>query len=257
VRGLRVHHICSIAAALGAVLPHWAVAQEFDVPSETSITGDDPNSDPGGLDIQRPRPRLLAMLTFGAGHEYRDRLLSNHEFGSLSVGVAYMGFSASAVKDWEVSTGRASHEILLGYSYKLPFVDVHASYVACGNDYMLDGCPDAARFTLTTNSIRKATLEASFDRAFGSSHHTISASVTRELWANEKTSGALRVGWTRTNYEDSTNLDGASIRLIASRQLSNAVSIDFAVGSIKTTGLAQLPVARDGAFATTSLVWRY
>lgn len=253
---LGVHLLWSMAALIG-LMSSCAFAQQVPKTGDASELDDAPTADPGGFDIQRPRVRLLGMVTVGAGHEYRDRLLSDRNFYSLSGGVAHMGFSASAVKNWEVSTGKASHEVLLGYSYKLPFFDVHAGYVACGNDYMPYGCPDAARLTLTTNALRKTMIEASFDRGLTSSSDSISASVTRDLWSRGATSGAIRAGWTRTNYGDSTHLEGTSIRLIASRRVGEHLSIDLAAGSIRTKASAQLPGARDGVFASTSLVWRY
>ena len=257
MRELRYHHICFLASALLAAVPHCAIAQ--DATPEPTITPSDqePSPDPGGLDIQLPGPRLLFVATLGHGHEYRDRLLSDRNIASLTGGVAWKGFAASAVQNWELSTTKTSYEVLLGYSYKLPFADVHAGYVLCGNERMLGGCPDGVRFTLTSNSIRHTTIEASFDQAVGSSRRTFSASVTRDLWRNDETSGAIRAGWTRTDYGASRHLDGISIRLIAERRISNRLSLAFAGGSIWTSGRAQLRDARDGVFANTSLVWRY
>jgi len=245
---------------LSSALPSIAAAQEAqeeEEPAAQADSGDGPSPDPGGMRIQYPRPRLLAIATLGSGNEYRDRLLSDRNIASLSGGVAWMGFALSATHDWELSTSSSSHEVLFDYSYKLPFVDVHAGFVVCGNDRMLDGCPDAARFTFTSNSIPHTTLEASLDLAINSSRHSVSASVTRDLWEKDGTTGAVRFGWTRTDYPQSAHLDGASIRLIAARRLTERLELDFAAGAIWTSGAAKPATARDGAFALTSLVWRY
>lgn len=216
-----------------------------------------PSPDPGGMRIQYPRPRLLATATLGSGNEYRDRLLSDRNIASLSGGVAWKGFAVSATRNWELSTRNGSHEILLNYSHKLPFVDAHIGYVACGNDRMPGGCPDAARLTLTSNSIPHTTIEASLDLAINSSRHTVSASVARDLWRRDDTSGAIRASWTSTDYPGSARLEGASIRLIAARRLTDRLELDIAAGGMWTSGRAKPATARDGVFALTSLVWRY
>jgi hypothetical protein len=126
VRAFGRHHVCSLVAALSAAVPHKANAQEAPAEVQAQTRDDDPEPDPGGLDIQYPRPRLLAMATLGGSNEYRDRLLSDRNIFSVSGGVAYMGFSASAGQSWELSTSKKAHELLVGYSYKLPLVDAHA-----------------------------------------------------------------------------------------------------------------------------------
>lgn len=251
VREIRkIIQTCALLAA-GLCAPTPIFAQD-------AASGEEqPEPNPGGLDIQAPRPRLLAIISLGAPNEYRDRQLSDRNVVSVSAGVAYEGFSASGWLSKELSTERAASEFLVGYSYKLPLVDLHAALVTCSNDRMLGGCADGVRLTVTTNSISRTTIEGSIDLALASDRRGFSASINRDLWQTDQTSGAVRVGWTRTAYGQSMNLDGFSLRMIAERRLGSGLALSFAAGAAWTSGRAQPASARDGPFATTSLVWRY
>lgn len=239
-----------LLAALLAVAPTCALAQDAGPPP------DKPSSDPDRLDIQRPQPRILIFASLGAGNEYRDRLLSSQAVAAVSASVAWKGFSASAWTSKELSTGRSAYELLVGYSHKLPWVDAHLDLVSCGNQRLLGSCADGARLTLTSNSIAKTTIEASFDQAWSSSRRSWSVSATRDLVKLYGVSSALRAGWTRTDYGQATWLDGFSLRLIAARPIGRQFEIDLAAGPIWTSGRAKPAGARDDVVALISLVWR-
>jgi hypothetical protein len=204
------------------------------------------------------RVRRISLLTNSTykrqAHGHSAPSASRHESSNAT-------FCSTAALRLRLEAGsRISERIvvdaLLGYSYKFPVVDAHAGYAICANEFLPGSCRDAIRLSVTTNSIKATTIEANTDIAPGKGRTITSVAVTRDLYATDRWSSSVRVGWTENRQDRANKLQAISARLIASVKLNEPLSLDFVVGHHWNLERHAYPIPKKSAFASLSLVMR-
>ena len=233
---------CSILFAfLGLCTPYSAYAQ---------------NQPPDELDVQAQGPRTFGAVGIATRAEQRDILLSSGATTSIGGGIAHYGLSGSFWLSREWDSQQIVGEALLSYSYKFPVVDAHVGYAICANEFIPASCHDAIRLSVTTNGIKATTFEANIDIAPGKGRTITSVAVTRDIYATDRWSSSVRIGWTENRQDPANKVQGISARLIASYKLSEPVSLDLAVGHHWNIERHAYPTPEKSAFASLSLVMR-
>jgi hypothetical protein len=177
------------------------------------------------IDVQAPGVHVEASAGIAARSEYRDFILQTGSSAFVAGSVAARGFSASV---WSASGAAEWREALVGYSHKLPIVDVHLAYVSSKAPYGLGG--DFARIALTSNNSESTVVSITTDLQHGGAALT-NVRATHAFATNAPFQLAISASATRARLGADTKV-GRSVRFHLAHSFGDGARLNAHAGYV-------------------------
>lgn len=176
----------------------------------------------GQIDVSPIGTRTEIVAGIASRSEYRDFLLRRSATVYAAASIAAHGFSASA---W--ISGDSVSEMLVGYSHKLPVVDLHIAYVVANAPHGLGG--QFLRIRAVNNNSRGTVVSFSGDWP-KDGPPIVNLQGVHELAQVRSTRIALAASVTRVGTESRSS---GSLRLLASTLLHPHTRLDLNAGYLR------------------------
>lgn len=197
-------------------------------------------------------PRGAIAIGTSSRLSYRDFLLDDQYSSSLRASISSRGFSASG---WvSRSSDGDSSEVLLGYSHKLPLVDIHIGYARTNVDALHGHSFGSGRLTLSSNVSDRTQIDMTFDRFTDGAGELNSISVTRHLLEHSKWSVDMRAGATWWNLS-AGDAEAWSVRALSRRALKPRWELDVYAGFASGRSSVMHETIEDGFIAGFGITW--